>query len=437
MVYSLHGGVPGPFVRMAPNEVSITHPSGVKALLLATLPKGDWYRIVCFPDYRFTTPFSMIDPKEKNECSKYLSSGYLQHNVIRSEPALDKDIAQLLGWMNKYSDEGKPMELDKFFTYVAFDITGEVVFSKPFGFIEKGEDVSGSIAMNMGMEIYIAFAGYFQWLHRVFANPFTTWLAILPMGHLFDTTITALNERQKDPDASNDLSAHWFKGLEKAKQDKSKYFNLRCLQAFATANVGAGSDTVSAGLQSFVYYLLRHPDGWSKVATEIDDARKQGRCEGEVISYADAAQLPYLQAAIKEGLRMFAPISMGLPRVAPKGGLKIGEMYFPEGVTLTVSPSVTHLSKNLWGPDAQEFRPERWLEPDANTKEKYFIPWGAGYASCPGQHIAKIQLLKITATIVRDFKIRQVNPEQEWQWAAYFTAVPHDWPVYITKRSVP
>lgn len=65
---------------------------------------------------------------------------------------------------------------------------------------------------------------------------------------------------------------------------------------------------------------------------------------------------------------------MGLPRVAPKGGLKIGEMYFPEGVTLTVSPSVTHLSKNLWGPDAQEFRPERWLEPDANAKEKYFIP---------------------------------------------------------------
>lgn len=114
--------------------------------------------------------------------------------------------------------------------------------------------------MNMGMEIYIAFAGYFQWLHRVFANPFTTWLAILPMGHLFDTTITALNERQKDPDASNDLSAHWFKGLEKAEQDKSRFFNLRCLQAFATANVGAGSDTVSAGLQSFVSVILVRSD---------------------------------------------------------------------------------------------------------------------------------------------------------------------------------
>ncbi|KAI1846989.1 hypothetical protein JX265_006814 [Neoarthrinium moseri] len=385
----------GCFVRMAPNEVSITHPSGVKALLLATLPKGDWYRIVCFPDYRFSTPFSMVDPKEKNECSKYLSTGYLQHNVIKSEPALDKSMSKLFRWMDKYANEQKPMDLDKFFTYVAFDITGEVVFSKPFGFIEKGEDVRGSIAMNLGMEIYIAFAGYFQWVHRLFANPVTTWLAILPMGHLFDTTMTALNERQKDPEASNDLAAHWFKGLEKAKKDQSKLFDLRCLQAFATANVGAGSDTVSAGLQSFVYHLLRHPDGWNRIKTEIEAARNQGRCEGEVIAYNDSAQLPYLQAAIKEGLRMFAPVSMGLPRVAPKGGLKIGEMFFPQGVTLT---------------------------------------WGAGYASCPGQHVAKMQLSKIAATIVRDYTMKQVNPQQEWKWAAYFTAVPHDWPVYITKR---
>ncbi|ETS81645.1 hypothetical protein PFICI_06647 [Pestalotiopsis fici W106-1] len=420
----------GPFVRMAPNEISITHPDGVKKLLLATLPKGDWYRIVCFPDYRFTTPFSMVDPKEKNECSKYLSTGYLQHNIIKSEPALDVDIAKLFDWMNKFADEKKPMDLDKFFTYVAFDITGEVVFSKPFGFMDKGEDVRGSIAMNSAMEVYIAFAGYFQWLHSLFANPFTTWLAILPMGHLFDTTMTALSERQKDPEARHDLAAHW----SKSKEDKSKHFNLRCLQAFATANVGAGSDTVSAGLQSFVYHLLRHSDGWQKIAAEIADARKQGRCGGHVISNADAVQLPYLQAALKEALRMFAPVSMGLPRVAPKGGIQIGDQHFPEGVTLTVSPAVTHLSKSLWGPDAQAFRPERWFEPDAAAKERYFIPWGVGYASCPGQHIAKIQLSKIAATIVRDYDIRQVNPSQDWSYSAYFTAVPHDWPVFVTKR---
>ncbi|ORY62979.1 cytochrome P450 [Pseudomassariella vexata] len=425
----------GHFVRIAHNEVSVSHPNAVTALLLRTLPKGQWYAIVCFPDYRFTTPFSILDPNKKSECSKYLSTGYLLHNVIKSEPAMDINMKKFFGWMDKFADDQKPMDLDKFFTYVAFDITGEVVFSKPFGFMDAGEDVNNSIFMNMGMEMYIAIFGYMQILHTVFSNPFVTWLKILPMGHLFDTTMSALNERQKNPDAHEDLVAHWFRGLDKAKKDKSKIFDLRCLQSFATANVGAGSDTVSAGLQSFIYYLLRHPTGWKRCVAEMDAARKNGHCEGEVVSYNDATQLPYLQACIKEGLRMFAPVSMGLPRVAPKGGVSIGNAFFPEGITLSVNPSVIHHSKELWGPDAREFNPDRWLATDAASKEKYFIPWGVGYASCPGQHIARIQLSKISATIIRDYEIRQVDPSAHWQWSAWFTVVPHSWPVYITKRN--
>lgn len=59
--------------------------------------------------------------------------------------------------------------------------------------------------------------------------------------------------------------------------------------------------------------------------------------------------------------------------------------------------------------------------------------WGQGYASCPGQNIAKLEIVKMAATIVRDYDIRQVNPEQEWRWKAMFGLLPHDWPVYITK----
>lgn len=75
----------------------------------------------------------MLDPKDKNECSKYLSTGYLQHNVSKSEPAMDTNISKFIGWMDKFAAEKRPMDLDKFFTYVSFDITGDIVFSKPFG----------------------------------------------------------------------------------------------------------------------------------------------------------------------------------------------------------------------------------------------------------------------------------------------------------------
>jgi cytochrome P450 len=56
--------------------------------------------------------------------------------------------------------------------------------------------------------------------------------------------------------------------------------------------------------------------------------------------------------------------------------------------------------------------------------------------SCPGQNLAKMELSKICGTIIRDYDIRLVEPEKEWKWMAYFTMVPHDWPVYISKRSL-
>lgn len=97
------------------------------------------------------------------------------------------------------------------------------------GFIDRGKDLKNSIAMNTGLEMYTAFVGYLQWLHVIFANPLATWLGVLPMGHLFDTTMTALQERQKNPDARPDLVSHssWFRGLEKAKKDGSRLFNRK------------------------------------------------------------------------------------------------------------------------------------------------------------------------------------------------------------------
>lgn len=52
-----------------------------------------------------------------------------------------------------------------------------------------------------------------------------------------------------------------------------------------------------------------------------------------------------------------------------------------------------------------------------------------------GQHLARIEIFKTLATLIRDYDIVQVHPEQEWKYHAYFTVVPGDWPVYVTKRA--
>lgn len=59
--------------------------------------------------------------------------------------------------------------------------------------------------------------------------------------------------------------------------------------------------------------------------------------------------------------------------------------------------------------------------------------FGAGYGACPGQNVAKIELAKITATLVRDYDIALVDERREWMWKAYFTVVPHSWPVFVDR----
>ncbi|PGG96095.1 hypothetical protein GX51_07990 [Blastomyces parvus] len=418
----------GHFVRVAPNEVSVSHPDAIRKILGATLHKDNWYKIIAFPDGRFQNPMSATDPKVKTELSKHLAPAYTLSNLLVNESNISETIELLLGWLNKFASSGDPIDLGKYFTFATSDIVGDAVFSKQFGFLREGRDINNTIANATPQTAYVSVAGYFRWFHVLFlSNPVITWLNITPWGHLIDTAMSAIKERQKNPDARVDAVAHWFRMLHQ----HPDRMQLHEIHSAAFNAVAAGNETVAAGLQAFVYYMIRHPNAWKRARAEIEAAS----LEDPVIGYMDAQKLPFLQACIKETLRVFGPAPMGLPRIAPEGGLTIGDRTIPQDTIVSVNIWVMHYSKEIWGPDAGEFNPDRWLGEDAAHLSKYYIPWGMGYASCPGQHLARIELYKICATLVRDYNIRQVDPKQEWTWKAFFTAVPHNWPCYIERRT--
>ncbi|KAH9906240.1 cytochrome P450 [Xylariomycetidae sp. FL2044] len=419
----------GQYVRISHDEVSISHPDVVKQILINPLRKAPWYKLLAFPDWRFQTPLSTLDPKAKNERSRWLASGYLTKNLLQSEDAIDRQIEKLKEWLDRYAQSGAPMDLDKFFTYCAFDVVGEVMFSRPFGYIEQGVDIAGSIASSVTLNMMVAWGGWYRWLFDLFlTNPLVTWLDVMPMGHLAKIAQGALRARRDSPDVRFDVVEHWLRNH----REHPDQISFRDIQAVTATNVGAGSDTISTAIQSFVYYMIRDPESWSRARSEIREAQgREGSCRDRVISFADAQKLPFLQARIKEAIRVFPPVPMGLMREAPPEGIKIGDRTFPAGVLLSVSPYVMHHSKEVWGEDADVFRPQRWFEEGAAEREKMWIPWGLGYNSCPGQHLAKIETSKLAAMIIRDYDIRQVDEKQEWQYKAYFTVVPHSWPVYV------
>lgn len=337
----------GHFVRLANNEVSVCHPDAIRKVLLAPLKKGDMYKMSTFPDWRYQNPMSIVDPKRKVELSKQFASGYTLTNALKSEEAQDGLVVQLLEWIDKFAASGGPMELDKFITFFTFDLLGEVLFSKPFGYISAGEDIGGSIATNLKLIGTHAYVSHFRGIQLAALNPWTT--KLLPWGHLFNTAFAALEERKADPDARYDVVAHWLR----TSAEHPDRLTDKDILANATANVGAGSDTVSCATQSFLYYMTRNPEMWRRARDEIRAAqRADGSCSSRVIRFSDAVKLPFFQACLKEALRIHNPAPMGLPRVAPKGGLTIGDTTLPEGTTVTVSPWVIHHSKEIFGPDA-------------------------------------------------------------------------------------
>lgn len=322
----------GSFVRVAPNEVSVCHPDAPKKLLLAPLHKDNWYRAGALPDYRFQTTLSITDPKTKVARSKAFMQGYSITSLLTLEDRIDEIFAHLLDWMDKFSAKKQSMDLDKFFTFTAADITGQLLFSKPFGFISKGYDIEQTLSRSHGIVGIGTVAGYFPWLNKLVANPFVTWTGILPFRLIFVTAMNAIAERERNPDVQYDILTHWFKALQQGK------VSLCNIQAQTTLGITAGTDAMSTGLQSFVYYMIRHPTAWKRCREEIARAQEQGKCKSRVVSYVDAKELPYLQACIKESLRLFGPLGTGLPRVVPEGGIKLGDRFFPEGTVLAIHP---------------------------------------------------------------------------------------------------
>lgn len=366
------------------------------------------------------------DPRRKVERSKTFAAGFAQSNLLRSEDAISGTISKLLDYMDSYAQRKEPMNLDKFFTYTAFDVVGEVLCSKPFGFLKEGKDVNNAIATNFFFQELVTWASHLRELHYIAVNPIMTWLSLTPASWLGETAFAAVKDRMARPEVERfDMLSHWFKYVD---QNPGKA-SMREIMAQATNVVGAGSDTTSCLLQSIFYHFLQNPKTMMRAREEVDQSASRNK--DRVIAFSAVRELPYLQACIKEALRIHTPIPMTLPRLTPKGGIEIGGRWFPEGLTLSGSPWAMHRSRALWGDDVNEFKPERWL--DQGDLERYFMPFGAGFMSCPGQHLARIEASKITATILRDYDLRLVSAN-EWQCKQCFAQVPHSWPVYVSQR---
>ncbi|CAE7213467.1 unnamed protein product [Rhizoctonia solani] len=205
----------------------------------------------------------------------------------------------------------------------------------------------------------------------------------------------------------------------------------------------AGSDTSSNTLSSLCYHLAINPQMQRELQTELDqhipldssDDSEEQTGLGIVPEYEQIKDLPYLNACIKEALRIHSTVGTGLPRVVPPGKtLKVAGHTFKAGSVISV-PSYTTNRSSVWGPDASEFRPERWLEENAGSLNKYFVPFSVGPRSCIGRNLANMDLLLIAATLFRRYSVKAL-PTTKLEIHEYFVREAAHCEVAIKLREV-
>ncbi|TVY32474.1 Pisatin demethylase [Lachnellula subtilissima] len=204
--------------------------------------------------------------------------------------------------------------------------------------------------------------------------------------------------------------------LRNVQEKGVEYMSDYAIFGHLTANLSAGSDTTAMALRAIFYFLVKTPRTYEKLMREIDAAEAEGKFS-EYVEFSEGQQLEYLQAVIKEAMRLHPGVGMPLERVVPEGGATLCGEFIPGETIVGVSAWVVHHSKEVFGLDTDTFRPERWLEagPDQlRLMEQSSFAFGHGSRACIGKNISILEITKFVPQVLRHFRLEWASPEEEW-----------------------
>ncbi|TFK27104.1 cytochrome P450 [Coprinopsis marcescibilis] len=194
----------------------------------------------------------------------------------------------------------------------------------------------------------------------------------------------------------------------------------------------AGMDTTSNALSRTLLLLSEHHDIQEKLRKEIIDAKRE---HGELM-YDELHHLPYLDAICRETLRLHPPVPFVvrqanqdavLPVSRPftsLDGKETNEVLVPHGTTLVISVMACNRDPLIWGPDAHEWKPERWLSPlpDSVVNAKvpgvysHLMTFVGGSRACIGFKFSQLEMKVILCLLLESFRFDTTEKKIKWQF---------------------
>ncbi|KAF2731316.1 putative P450 monooxygenase [Polyplosphaeria fusca] len=427
--YAKPGQYFAPIIRIAPNMYSISAPEKAVYGVSSKMPKSSWYEGWQHPSPDHWTVFTDRNIQRHAESRRVYGNLYAMSSVVSYEKYVDDCTEIFESRLREIAHQGQAVDMGHWIQCWAFDVIGDITYGKRFGFLDKGEDVAYTMRGIYRRAIYSTLVGVYAWAHPYVYPIMERIPSSGPVAYkyLIGFASSVLRERKMERAAreaqgkpaaeeKGDGEAEDFidKMLDMQRDQKKGITDYHVI-ALGMSNMIAGSDTTAGSFSSTLFQLTRSPRALATLRSEISRVCEETGAEDGKLSYRVSEKMPYLQACIKEGMRLFPIAGLSLFRdVGARGADLCGE-HFPAGSEVGINLRIAHFNEDVWGLDAAEFRPERWLESDGERLKlmnTYFMPFGLGSRTCIGKNISLLEMSKLLPPIVMGFDLEIMHSDR-------------------------
>ncbi|GAB7358161.1 hypothetical protein MBLNU230_g0316t1 [Neophaeotheca triangularis] len=452
----------GDIVRLGPNVLSFADPKAIKTIygLNKGMTKSEFYPVqqAVAGGRRLPSLFSTTDEDYHAKYRRCVNGAFAMSALVNYEPLVDSTARVYVEQTQKlYTGPGKVCNFNRWLQFFAFDVIGELTWSKRLGFVEKDEDVDGIIDFLRGFLTYAGTIGQQPWLDNLLRKNYLKlklqqWgisKNVFPVTKFAQETSAAREpEMQKvretgKADSTPGRGIDLLTRFEMAHHDHPNFMTDRQVLSSCTSMIFAGSETTAISLSAVFYYLLKHPGVHEKLMRELDEAASNGTIEERdhhIVSWAESQKLPYLDAVIQEAFRIHPAAGLTVERVVPPQGIEICGQSIRGGTIVGCNAWVLHRRAEIFGPDVDTYRPERWLEADADRLKEMkaaMFQFGAGARTCIGKNISLLEMYKMVPTFLRNFEIELDRPGEEWKTHNAWFVRQLDFNTRFKPRAVP
>jgi cytochrome P450 family 628 len=388
----------GDIVRVAPNELSFSHPDAVGPLhgpaSNKKIAKGPWYDGI--PNQKGTGLASTRSLSEHKARRQIWDRGFGPKALASYEPRVLGHLQTLTTQLTQRS--GQVVNFSDWCDFFAFDVMGDLAFGEDFDMLEKAIPHEYMPVMHGNLRLVSIFS-HIPWAKQI--------LPFLPMDakskyeaeRFQQISGEKFTQRKARGTERDDIFSYLLESdtLEKPLSDPD-------LIADASAVIVGGSDTTTVCLTMLFYLLARHPQAYATLQKEIDEL-----WDGiSPLTSRNLNSAKQLTGVINESLRLFPPGPNGMQRTIPQSGYTVQDNYIPEDTQVSVHGySIQNDERNF--SHASEFLPERWIEEQRpekfNHDTRAFIPFSAGQYGCVGKALAMQEMRLFVATMAKNFDV--------------------------------